>query len=46
MIPVINGQGAQWTGVTVVAGIGVYIQIEINGEDIMYSTEKVPCTRS
>lgn len=47
MIPVINGQGAQWFGVIEVAGIGaIYIQIEINGEDCMHFAEKVPCTTS
>lgn len=47
MIPVINGNGAQWLGVIEVAGNdAIYIQIEINGEDFMYIAEKVPCTTS
>lgn len=47
MIPVINGQGAQWFGVIEVAGNGaIYIQIEINGEDFMCIAKKVPCTTS
>lgn len=46
-IPVINGQGAQWFDLTEVTVIGaIYIQIEINGEDLMYFTDKVPCTTS